>query len=112
MNNQRVAIFIDGSNLYHSLKDLKIDKFDFKKLLSLLKKDNLLVSTFYYNAPLNISVNPKTYWKQQKFFDELRKLQDFNVVLCKLRKHKRENGNYIFDVKDDDVHLAVDLVSE
>ena len=86
-------------------------KIDFKKFLGLLTKDKSLISTFYYNAPLNIQVNPKTYWEQQKFFNELRKIPDFNVILCKLRKHKRKNGNYVFDVKSDDVHLAVDLVS-
>ena len=111
MQKERVMIFIDGSNLYYSLKSLNIDKIDFEKLLCLLKKDNLLISTFYYNAPLNIKINPKTYWEQQKFFNELRKIPDFNVVLCKLRKHKRKNGDFVFDVKGDDVHLAVDLVS-
>lgn len=111
MQKERVMIFIDGSNLYYSLKNLGIDKIDFEKLLTILKKDKLLVSTFYYNAPLNINIKPKTYWGQQKFFDELRKIPDFNVVLCRLRKHKRKDGNYVFDVKGDDVHLAVDLVS-
>ncbi|MBU4308500.1 MAG: NYN domain-containing protein [Nanoarchaeota archaeon] len=111
MTKERVTIFIDGSNLYYSLKNLKIDRIDFQKLLQLLAKDKMLISTFYYNAPLNIQVNPKTYWEQQKFFNELRKIPDFNVVLCKLRKHKRKNGNYVFDVKGDDVHLTVDLVS-
>ncbi|MFH1270095.1 MAG: NYN domain-containing protein [Nanoarchaeota archaeon] len=111
MTQERVAIFIDGSNLYHSLKDLGIRKIDFKKILGFLTKDKLLISTFYYNAPLDISMNQDKYWEQQKFFNELKKIPDFNVVLCKLRKHKRKDGSYIFDVKGDDVHLAVDLVS-
>jgi len=111
MKKERVAIFIDGSNLYYSLKDLRLRKVDFKRMLGALTKNKLLISAFYYNASLNIKVNPKTYWEQQKFFNELRKIPDFNVILCKLREHKRKNGNYIFDVKGDDVHLAVDLVS-
>ena len=111
MLQERVMIFIDGSNLYYSLKNLGVNNIDFQKLLKLLKEDKMLISTFYYNAPLNISINPKTYWEQQKFFSELRKIPDFNVVLCKLRKHKRAKGKYVFDVKGDDVHLAVDLVS-
>ena len=32
-NKDRVAIFIDGSNLYHSLKVLKGTKIDFEKLV-------------------------------------------------------------------------------
>jgi len=111
MAKERVAIFIDGSNLYYSLKNLGINRIDFQKLIQLLTESNLLISTFYYNASLNIKINPKTYWEQQKFFNELEKIPDFNVVLCKLRKHKRKNGNYVFDVKGDDVHLAVDMVS-
>ncbi len=111
MRKERVMIFIDGSNLYYSLKNLKINRIDFQKLLQLLSKDKLLITTYYYNAPLNISINPKKYWEQQKFFNELNKIPDFKVVLCKLRKHKRKDGNFVFDVKGDDVHLAVDLVS-
>ena len=95
MTKERVVIFIDGSNLYYSLKNLNKGRIDFQKLLHLLTKDKLLISTFYYNAPLNIKINSKTYWEQQKFFNELRKISDFKVVLCKLRKHKRKDGNYI-----------------
>lgn len=111
MEKERVMIFIDGSNLYHSLKKLGINKIDFQKLLQLLVKDKLLISTFYYNAPLDISIDKKKYWEQQKFFNKLKKIPNFNIVFCKLRKHERKNGNYIFDVKGDDVHLAIDLVS-
>ena len=108
---ERVSIFIDGSNLYYSLQDLKVKKIDFKKLVDLLTKDRLLVSVFYYNAPLDISVDSKKYWEQQKFFDALRRIPGFNVILATLRKHKRENGTYEFEVKGDDIYLAVDLVS-
>ncbi len=66
-------IFIDGSNLYYSLKRLGINKLNFEKLLEFLKKDKILISTFYYNAPLNIKINEKTYWEQQKFFNSLKK---------------------------------------
>ena len=111
MNNRRVSTFIDGNNLYYSLKYLGIEKIDFQKLLKLLAKNNFLISTYYYNAPLDISINQKKYWEQQKFFNELGKIPNFNIVLCKLRKHKRKSGNYVFDVKGEDVHLVVDLVS-
>ena len=110
MVKERVAIFIDGSNLYYSLKDLKIKKISFKKLLSSLTENSLLISTFYYNAPLDISVNKNIYWEQQKFFSFLRKIPDFRVILCRMRKHKKD-GKFFFDVKGDDVYLAVDLVS-
>jgi len=107
----RISIFIDGSNLYHSLQDLKVNKIDFKKLVNMLNKGRLLVSVFYYNAPLDISVDAKKYWDQQKFFDALRRIPGFNVILARLRKHKREDGTFKFEVKGDDIYLAVDLVS-
>jgi len=108
---ERISIFIDGSNLYYSLQDLKVKKIDFKKFVDMLKKDRLLVSVFYYNAPLDISVDSKKYWEQQKFLDALRRIPGFNVVLARMRKHERENGTFEFEVKGDDIYLAVDLVS-
>lgn len=69
-----------------------------------------MVSTLYYNASLNRGIDEARYWEQQKFFDFLRKIPDFNVILCRMRKHNK-NGEVTFDVKGDDVHLAVDLVS-
>lgn len=108
---ERISIFIDGSNLYYSLKDLGVSKINFQKLVDLLKKGRLLISIFYYNAPLDISVDSKKYWDQQKFFDALRRIPGFNVVLARMRKHERENGTFEFEVKGDDVYLATDLIS-
>jgi len=108
---ERISIFIDGNNLYYSLNDLKISKIDFNKFAQLLKRDRLLVSVYYYNAPLDISIDSKKYWEQQKFFDALRKIPGFNVILARLRKYKKEDGTFGFEVKGDDIYLAVDLVS-
>lgn len=111
MLKEKVAIFIDGSNLYHSLKSLDIDEINFDKLVQKLKGNRQIVSVFYYNAPLDINYNTKKYWKQQRFFDKLRKLPLFQVILCKMRKIRR-NGKVIgYEVKGDDVYLTVDLIS-
>ncbi len=58
-SKERIAIFIDGSNLYYSLKALEISRLDFRRFVDLLKKDLLLVNVFYYNAPLDISIDPR-----------------------------------------------------
>lgn len=109
---ERVAIFIDGSNLYHSSKKLDvIDKINFQKLINELVGNRELMKVFYYNSPLDISVNPKIYWKQQKFFDMLRKIPKVEVILCKQRKVNRD-GKLIYEVKGDDTHLVSDLVGE
>ena len=62
MNNQRVAIFIDGSNLYHNLKrfDIKIKIEDVIKRVETKRK---VVDIFYYTALLDKSINLKTCHK-------------------------------------------------
>lgn len=60
--------------------------------------------------PLTLVLIKKKYQKQQLFFNKIKAIPNFELVLCHLRKHKRENG-FIFDIKGDDVHLAVDLLS-
>jgi len=107
MKKERVSVFIDGSNLYHSLDGLKID---FEKLIKELAEDRILTNAFYYITPLDITSNEEKYWKHQKFLSELEKIPGFKIVLCTLRKHDNEDGTVGFDVKGDDVYLANDLL--
>jgi len=112
MKKERVSIFIDGSNFYHSTKKLKVtDKIDFQKLITELVGNRELIKVYYYNASLDLGANPKVYWEQQKFFDVLRKIPKFKVILCKLKKVKRD-GKIIYEMKGDDTHLVSDLVGE
>ena len=112
MLKEKVSIFIDGSNFYHSSKRLKIvNKINFQKLVNELVGDRKLVKVFYYNASLDISLNPKVYWEQQKFFNVLRKIPKFKVIICKLRKARR-SGKVKYEVKGDDAHLVSDFVGE
>ena len=66
---ERVMIFIDGSNLYHSLKnhfgrtDLDIGKFC-RQLLGRRK----LTRIYYYNARVGQKEEPERYKQQQAFF--------------------------------------------
>ena len=66
---ERVMIFIDGSNLYHSIKnifgrtDLDIGKFC-RRLLGRRK----LVRIYYYNAKVGMKEEPERYRHQQAFF--------------------------------------------
>jgi len=47
---ERVVIFIDGSNFYHSSKKLNVvDKINFQKLINELVGDRELAKVFYYN---------------------------------------------------------------
>ena len=79
--SDRIMIFIDGSNLYHSLKghfkrtDVDIGKFC-KKLLDKRR----LVRIYYYNAIVGRREEPERYQRQQSFFNSVR-----SVPYCELR---------------------------
>ena len=111
---ERVIIFIDGSNFYHSVKetfDLHDNQIDFRKLIEILRVGRLLVGVYYYNASLDRGYNEEVYWKQQKFFSELRNIPGFHVILANMRKIKKPDGTFEFTVKGDDVYLGIDMVS-
>ena len=67
--SDRVTIFIDGSNLYHSLKnhfgrtDLDIGKFC-RKMLGRRKLSRI----YYYNAKVGFKEEPERFKQQQSFF--------------------------------------------
>lgn len=114
MASERVAIFIDGSNFYHSVKDsfnMHDNEIDFSKIIEFLKKGRMLIGVYYYNASLDRGYNEEIYWKQQRFFAELRKIPGFHVILCNMRKMKRPDGEFEFAVKGDDIYLATDMLS-
>lgn len=112
--SERVIIFIDGSNFYHSVRDtfnLHDNQIDFRRLIDILKTGRLLIGVYYYNAPLDRGYNEEVYWKQQKFFSELRIIPGFHVILTNMRKVKRPDGTFEFSVKGDDIYLGIDMVS-
>jgi len=115
---ERIIIFIDGSNFYHSAKDTfglfheEVEDIEiFKRLIEFLRGDRLLIAIYYYNAPLDRGYNEEVYWKQQKFFSGLRSIPGFHVVLTNMRKTTRPDGTVEFSVKGDDIHLGIDMVS-
>ncbi|HLD39037.1 MAG TPA: NYN domain-containing protein [archaeon] len=104
-NKERIAVFIDGSNLYHSVKDTfgvhDNETLPFGNFIEELRKGRLLVGTYYYNAALDRGRNPVVYSKQQKFFSNLRKIPGFNVILCNMRKIRKSDGTFEYAVKGD-----------
>jgi uncharacterized LabA/DUF88 family protein len=78
----RVAIFIDGSNLYHALRDnfARVD-LNFAEFISKLCGPRRLFRTYYYNVLQDPSQRPEGYAEQQQFLDVLRKTPYLEVRL-------------------------------
>ena len=70
--SRRVMIFIDGSNLYHVLKQ-NTDKqnLDYKKFSEKLCGDRELIRTYYYNIRQESPDNPKLAESQDRFLNAL-----------------------------------------
>lgn len=83
--------------------------FDFNKFINLLNGNRNLVRIYYYTAPLDINKNLQTYSKQQRFFERLKKIPNFELILCRMQKVKID-GKVTYQVKEDDICLAVDMV--
>ena len=82
---ERVMIFIDGSNLYHSLKnhfnraDLDLGRFC-RKLL----RKRQLVRIYYYNARVGQKQEPELYKQQQAFFGGIKAIPYTELRLGRL----------------------------
>lgn len=129
---ERVAIFVDGSNFYHGLKEefeikdenaANVPAIDFQKFTSFLCGGRKLINTYYYNAPLNQSDKDKESYKaQQRFFNSLKFVPDLVFVKGRLEKRTlriaqkgigklfaRENVTFYVE-KGVDVNIAVDML--
>lgn len=115
---KRVAVFIDGSNLYFKLRTLIPHKMDFIRyryrdlVFSLLNDDERLVYTGYYVGVVRDTKRSRDFSKtadliqnQQKLFEQLRH-QQIEIV----KGYLLERDGRFFE-KGVDVRLAVDIVT-
>ncbi|MBO8181482.1 MAG: NYN domain-containing protein [Archaeoglobus sp.] len=98
--NDKVIIFIDGSNLFYACKRFSSGfKVDYEKLRNILADGRKLIRVYYYGL-----FNPfdgKVKERQMKFFHALQEM-GFEVVYKPLRKR---SDNMV------EIALAVDLLS-
>jgi len=105
--NDRVMVFIDGSNLYHVLSqacgrhDLQFDKFAMK-----LANGRKLQRIYYYNIRQESDSNPNVGVEQAKFLESM---YDTPYVEVRLGIWK-QRGDIMVE-KGVDVMLATDLVT-
>jgi uncharacterized LabA/DUF88 family protein len=102
----RVAIFIDGSNLYHALRsNLRRHDLNFTEFTNKLCGSRRLFRTYYYNVLQDPSLRPDVYREQQEFLDVLRKTPYLEVRLGSI---KIAQGVAV--EKGIDIMLATDLL--
>lgn len=113
MKNEKVAVYIDGSNFYHYLRDKEISfpkgvKFDFKELVNFLVGDRTCISKRYYTGVFRNTDNSEKSAElvkgQQKFFV---KIENDGFIV--------KRGKILIDggrprEKGTDVKIAVDLI--
>ena len=109
-NPQRVMIFIDGSNLYHSLKNFfkRVD-IDIGKLCQRLLDKRRLVRIYYYNAEVGRKEEPDRYRDQQAFFASVN-----SIPYCELRLGRLVYNNWPNTPpyeKGVDIQLATDMIT-
>lgn len=110
---RRVAIYIDGSNLYHKLRDLEISNttyFNYNSLSQWLARDRAIISKRYYIGVVRAKENDEKGQilrkNQQRLFNHLcSPAQGFIVKQGYLMKN-----DGVYHEKGVDVKMAVDLL--
>jgi uncharacterized LabA/DUF88 family protein len=104
---QRVAIFIDGSNLYNGMREnLRSTRVNLQELITQLSRGRQLLRCYYYNAPLTDDYDEELRDGQQRFFESLRRIPYVTVRLGRL--HRRPDGALV--EKGIDVAIAVEAL--
>ena len=102
----RVAIFIDGSNLYHSLEE-NCNRYDldFAAFSKKLCAGRHLFRTYYYNLLRDPNRNPQAYHDQQKFLTAL-----YSTPYLDVRLGSSKMRGDVAVEKGVDIMLATDLL--
>ena len=106
----RVMIFIDGSNMYHSLKGhFKRTDIDIGKFCQKLLDKRRLIRVYYYNAEVGRREEPERYKDQQKFFAGVQAIPYTELRLGRLVYNNWPNSPPY--EKGVDIQLATDMIT-
>ncbi len=100
---ERIALFIDGANLYSTAKALNAD-LDFRKLVEMYRSQAVLVRAYYYTAVIDgeefSPIKPLVDWLDYNGFTVVTKpVKRFTDA----QGHTRTKGNM-------DIEIAVDML--
>lgn len=101
--SERIALFIDGSNLYAAARALNFD-IDYKRLLKVFSENGILVRAFYYTAVIEDQeyspIRPLVDWLDYNGFTMVTKpAKEFTDAFGR----KKIKGNM-------DIELAIDVM--
>ena len=100
----KIALFIDGANLYSAARGLSID-IDYKKLLDEFRKRGVLIRAYYYTA----LVDDQDYSPIRPLVDWL-DYNGFTVVTKPAKEYTDAAGRRRFR-GDMDIEIAVDMLA-
>src|SRR5689334_23888884 len=101
--NERVALFIDGANLYSAARALGFD-IDYRRLLKVFREKGVLVRAYYYTA----LVEDQEYSPIRPLVDWL-DYNGYRLVTKPAREYTDSQGRKRFR-GDLDVEIAVDMM--
>ena len=99
----KIALFIDGANLYSAARSLNLD-IDYKKLLDEFRKRGILIRAYYYTA----LAEDQEYSPVRPLVDWL-DYNGFSVVTKAAREYTDSMGRKRFR-GDMDIEIAVDMM--
>ncbi len=99
----KIALFIDGANLYSAARSLNFD-IDYKKLLDEFRKRGILIRAYYYTA----LVEDQEYSPIRPLVDWL-DYNGFTLVTKSAREYTDSQGRKRFR-GDMDIEIAVDMM--
>jgi len=91
---KKAVIFIDGNNIYHNLKQMKIKpgNIDFQKLIKIIcdyfKCESQEIR--YYNSMPTLRDGKALYYSHLRFIDNLRNIPKFTIHTRKLQSHSNK----------------------
>ena len=112
---KRICVYIDGANFFGGLSSFNKfyfdTNFDFENYVKGLIGNNKLIKVYYYNGYSKKKINSSVWERQDKLFNRLKELKNWKVVLFKKQETYDEEENKLFKLKEDDISLAVEALS-
>ncbi len=112
----KLCVYIDGANFFGCMNNFNkfyFDLyFDFERYIKDITHKNNLIKVYYYNGYLKKKTNSKVWERQDKLFNRLKRLKNWDVVLCRKQECYDEDGKKFFRLKEDDINLAINVLSD